>query len=1784
MSTGFQELQDRQLTDALAIALVPKLIGILQSREPGHCMRLADLDLALMQQLSNDLLAELNRLNSKAQVYILGDRDRCYERPDLFISSTKLVELRNPLPDGSLRSPLLIFLPNDLQTNAEDSFNVASFEDISVANVYQDLTQILLQELPVTFRGYIKESLVKIHQAGWTWANPIAQVRYLLTAKINGIDGDTLGAALYELGLVPDFHLFDEPSIVQSRLLKNLEAVKLLSEDNNSTLRGRVLSLRLLDDIVRDNLVRLLLCSEIEDPSSWTRQIIIDRQNWELEFSKWIRHETVESGKIQIELTSIDLPIVDESTTEEKLLNLVGSQYLVANNLKKIGGTVVITPSLLQVAGLSYFTIQIISRISGSIGSVKKIKAKRTFKSFTLDKLDKVSFDEGWHCIRVLAWTEDGTQIPIEQNSGNRSSDLARNESDDFYVLTDVELEEDTIPIKATDVISFSHLQLQLQLKAISDSLPIDNISIGKPLWIDNHPLNGKVSQANIEIRCGKNSKFCIPVSSYLKQLECEILKNPRKSGYWQRSASTPNLSFSLQEWTISNHSQVFNDFLDARERYFAEFTSGEFLHISQSIDWSKLEDMCLEYATTYQVWLNEIRQDLEHNPVKHSALQDLRQALAIDSLHLTLKDFRGNRQEVILAGPTHPLRALWFSTWAKIGQHWVNQSLNRDRDFLPSTDDSIQSVSPINIPAFQSLDDGRIFITVDNLTFFWAIYAAPTTVDLQGLISEVCHTLELPQFLRSGASNITCNLLATKVERYLAQHLHIKTLTINTFNLGDIKLLANILSSIQKGELGTILRFDIRLFVPDPDSLIIEESLQTLADLTTSGGSYSNIKGQVINSPLFPKLNLAVYSVSDFEDTPEQYSAHLSFLFDVFPVAAVEVIPAFRNADNVTFYGLAQDFIVKFRQDDAGTQWYRQPRCGQSSSISEVDRLIQCFNDLRTTSLGAIATVSTGLSSFDKRPTITIALEPKDLKFIHQIHSMSDWVFTIDRNLGIEFFDQAASKDSLAYLVDYVPDKNSGCGHQLLVTSRSLTELESILSRLLASKGLLAEKHQCTIVLNQLRALSGRLALKLISSSSHQLEVLGLALARLFLASQGALKNQAIVPIDNHIDLFKKAQKKASHLGESLQIQRTDLALFHLNLPAKTIQCNLVEVKCRSKAGNMSEYQKLKDSIVEQLNSTEQVLRGHYEYRSQPDRLWRASELSNLLTFYVNRADRYRLMSDGVVEESQILLSILEQGYELKFSRIALVFDFSQTEPHFIEQDSGVEFHRIGRELIEKLVKDIDYSQEDATNSSVSIDNNLVSSIAAAFLVPDRNYSITWDTLSQEMGMKTSRSPRSLMEPDLDITKLIPLSSEFPDPIQEISNPEPNIDLQSDAKLMTPCKFDVMLGVQSASSQFGILGEMGGRKVAMDLSEPQTISLFGVQGAGKSYTLGTIIEMACTPIPGINNLPSPLATVVFHYSPTEDYKPEFTSMVFPNSDLNQLEVLRERYGAAPTSLEDVLILTSIAKVEERKAEYPSIQVLPITFASSELKTPHWKFLMGAVGSQSMYLRQINQIMKKLRNEMTLEGLRQGVENSTLADNLKELARARLGFAAEYINDERSLSDVVKPGRLIIVDLRDEFIDKDEALGLFMVMLQLFSDTSSETKSFNKLIVFDEAHKYMQSPDLVAGLVEVVREMRHKGTSILIASQDPASIPISLIELSSQIILHRFNSPAWLKHVQKAVTVLGSLTPDKMSHLDSGEAYIWSGKATDNGFSQNAIKIRCRPRVTLHGGSTKKAH
>ena len=208
MSQGLRELTNQELNAALESVLLPKLSQLLAARELGHCMRVTDLDRELMIRLAGGLRAAVPAAN----VVVLADEGLRAMAPDMAVSSTKLVELRNPLPNDELRPPLLVFVPNDLRASAEDSFGVATFEEVSINGAYAELNGQLLAQVPANLRMAVEACLSELRRrdSRWRYADDAAVARYLLTCQINEFDPDAMGAALFELALVPDFELFQQ--------------------------------------------------------------------------------------------------------------------------------------------------------------------------------------------------------------------------------------------------------------------------------------------------------------------------------------------------------------------------------------------------------------------------------------------------------------------------------------------------------------------------------------------------------------------------------------------------------------------------------------------------------------------------------------------------------------------------------------------------------------------------------------------------------------------------------------------------------------------------------------------------------------------------------------------------------------------------------------------------------------------------------------------------------------------------------------------------------------------------------------------------------------------------------------------------------------------------------------------------------------------------------------------------------------------------------------------------------------------------------------------------------------------------------------------------------------------------------------------------------------------------------------------------------------------------------------------------------------------------------------
>ncbi|URM95114.1 hypothetical protein LUW76_12770 [Actinomadura madurae] len=1797
MSAGLRELQEQDVETALERVLVPRLSGQLAARLPGHCMRVTEIETSLAVRLCRRVRSAVG---NGARVFVLGSEPAV--PADVAVTGTKLVELRNPDAQGRQRPPLLVFVPPGTHASAEDSFGVATFEELVLGDVYAELAARLLAELPDALRRGIEEMFTVIEDQGWAYAGDYARSRYLLTIQLNDNDPLAAGAAVFELGLVPDFELFADPAHVQTRTGRNIGHMRVLSATERPE-RQRVIELGLTDSRFRQRLAEFLVRTGLEDVRAWTRRIVVDRENWNLAFQHWPLREEQPAEALRIVVGDLDLPRAGDSPEHADhavLRNMTGQPFLHSGRQgqSQLPLTFTVDPHPRRVPGLAKFVVQLVSEDSGPTGVATTVRlgktAKNTYKA-ALKKLRSAELEQGWHFVRVTPQDAEGVPLPVE--TAHDGADLG-NESDRFMVVTDDDFEDTPPPQRVSREVGVSQALRRLEFRSLEEARDWRSVACKSVAWKNADGTGRHVLRA----RFGAHGSAEIPLAPPLLEVQRRLLAEPDRLRRWRLPVTVDQAGDPLPEVlpVPDTGDDVVDAFIAARRAVLGAIRGDDGL-VVEGRDLLGLREEIQAYAESYgEILAWQLRRAERAGEDRQTELlREMAALLQIDTVEVGFTDPDGALREVVLVAPTHPLRLLWLLTWSELGRRWLENARENEAAVIAAAERTLAGLTPLGFPLVVPRRGGALAIAAGDLNPYWGVCLPTGTDDPQGLLSALAAGLRLPERW-SGGQAISGRALADRVERYLRLHPYVDTLVISAVNAGRAEHLVDMLIELQRRKGLADVNYDIRLFASDPQATGNGEALAEL--LRGEGGSAAEAETFHTRRPsgLIPKLAVAVRPLHEFRSATDEHAAHLTLLFDAFSGESYDAAPA-ATLGMTPVHGLVQDVSVTFVEDEETVTWHKQPRHGPAHPIMGVEELSDLLSALPATISQAAAAVTTGQVGAGSVPRVTLTLDARDGTLLHQAHRSSDWVITIDRTLGVEYFDSPGSERRPDYVIDFDVEGAEGLGHHLVISSRSVDELRALLAPVCTQHGFTIDTRHIGTFFEQLRLLSGRLAFKLASSAPTQrTEVLGLALARLFLDYQDVLADQILVPLDAHLGLYRESRRRADEVGESVSLKRTDLALLSLDARRRTITCRLVEVKCYGTLEGLSAYEQLKSHMIEQLDRSQTVLAEHFDpHRSQPDRPDRAvrnAELATLLHFYVGRAVRHGTMRPDAAAEARWLLDRLDAGYRLEFTRTGLIFDLSGRGTGS-EHEAGVEFHRIGRDLAEELLDAVPTDQVPAaegTSSLSSLELTVPRLHEVAFRAPARRHDtpeepvrIEPDELADDAASASAESetepPVADQEPP--ITTSAASAGEVASGVglgladALASDHEREVD-RSSAESETPA---VYLGSSGPSPQYGVIGQVAGRSVALDLNETHTISLFGVQGGGKSYTLGSIIEAASLPAPPVNELPRPLATIVFHYSPTLDYAPEFTSMLAPNDDAEQVRVLDETYAGRPAALTDVVMLVPEDQLERRRHEYPRVQVLPLKFGSAELRAEHWRFLMGAIGNQSTYIRQLQRIMKAHRRNLRLDVIRDGVEQSTMSDSLKQLAQQRLDLAADYIDDDARVKQLVRPGRVIIVDLRDEFIEKDEALGLFVVLMQLFAEARGDDERFNKLVVFDEAHKYIESPDLVDGLVQSVREMRHKGMSVLVASQDPPSVPISLIELSNHVILHKFTSPAWLKHLQKANASLADLTPARMAGLVPGEAYVWSNKATDAAFTRGAVKVRLRPRITKHGGGTKTA-
>lgn len=1802
----------------LGDAVCDTISQVLAQSRPGHCLRVSTLPEVVMR----DLCAGFNADGVEADVVLLIGPRQSPEFP-WQVTATRLIELRN-----AEARPLLAFIPPGLKAAAEDSFDVSTFVEIDLGDVPACLRRQLRDQLPEELRR-LTDRVIHYLEKVERLITDDDVVRYYFTILQNDPTNAVAGGAIYQLRLVPDFALFDAPDRIEQRLDRNATALQTLIE-SNLPLLGRIHELKLKANSLQSDLYRFLGGRALDAIGDWGALIAADLAYRHLSFDQWpFEGEVLDRDRALLYVDELNL----SAREKDQPVGPDNPLYLDVMRTNSVRIKWETNPKPAAVKDLAYFRIEIVSTEGAVAWESKNIRNSTSPRAYRSKRLKVADFryqvEDGLYFFRIRAYSDSG-EILNEENAEEHPEILRDRhnpegkriyESEDVWFWVDEDAPPPAEPQRNVTVNSFLDAQLQVQFAAMDrGDEPFSDKLIPRPEKTRWATAKGKRAEATYNIVYDAQTRFTLPVSNLLRRVESETLAHPETLGRWRLNFSSGEPHHSIQPMLrqFRDTGQIPAAFMQARTALFQAIQRGPDDCLTATVDLTRHQDLILAYANAYSDWLAQVQADFDTLAVREEEGRRRTDPifLDLDIVEVLLPNGSPMPDRVYLLAPTRPLRLLWHLQRARMAQAWIKAAMGAGQASelltMPVRRYLQQGLVPVNLPpiiriAHNGYPEGvsHFYVEQGPLTLFWSLYVREDVRDSRALRARTQRALGIGrQSADAGAvGGIDKTILTHKLLRYLVQHPYVRVLKINAFNPGDAALIVDAILGVEKArnDAGmSPLRYELRLFTRSAGLDDVGEAVDELLNPERQVSPEADAFALPSQNHLFPKLRFGRNSLGDFLHQPDQYEAHISILHDLFPVdVELESLKAGRSS---FAYGLIQEQVTHFAGDHTHYAWQRQLVPTPCQELPGDDAVLSArLATILSQVTNLQASVAAGKKVDAIMPTLRLNLAIRDKNLLYQIHAVSDWVFIIDRHLGLEYFDSDVSDDRPVYLLDFMPEFGGTDTDRLLLTTRSVDEVTRLIRPALEEYDLLAGEGVEVYFLQLLRSLSGRLALKLLSSPNYVGEALGLAMARLFLEQYGLLADRIVLPLDAHGDLFAEAGWETT-LEEEVSLRRGDLLLLTCDPATRTVQLHIVEVKWRADLGDLSAYVALRQQIEGQLMQSEEALRRHFDpqFRSvdRVDRQVKTKELISLLSFYLERSRRYGLVSDQAAAALRPFIESLDEEYRLACAGAGLIFDFGYEGVTQEEEHAGLVFHRVGRDYIRRLLDNglrrRALLQAQAREKPAAIEEIEEQQEERRRIVHDT--SMSGDASYQRVrthfqpagGIPPVEAPAISQEPSGPPTLPVePLPAITVEPQPSQPEPElPTIQLPTDTEAppveevpAPPC--DVLLGDTGESRQYGVLGRAAGKIVALDLNGTNTISLFGVQGGGKSYTVGSVIEMATQPFPGINLLPSPLASVIFHYHQSQDYPPEFVSMVEPNSAEAEVRALAQEYGAHPARLEDVLILTSADKLAQRQAEFPSVRVEPILFSSNELSFKDWRFLMGVGGTQ-MYMKQINLIMRQLRGRMTLETLRHEIETSELSDGQKAIARIRLNFAAQFVDDSRRLADVLSPGRLIIVDLRDEFIDKDEALGLFVVMLNIFANAGRD-EGFNKLIVFDEAHKYMDNPELTGQIVEVIRQMRHQGVSVLIASQDPPSLPNAIIELSSLVILHRFNSPQWLKHVQRSITALADLTPAQMAALRPGDAYVWATKATERVFMQKAVKMRFRPRVTQHGGETKRA-
>lgn len=389
---------------------------------------------------------------------------------------------------------------------------------------------------------------------------------------------------------------------------------------------------------------------------------------------------------------------------------------------------------------------------------------------------------------------------------------------------------------------------------------------------------------------------------------------------------------------------------------------------------------------------------------------------------------------------------------------------------------------------------------------------------------------------------------------------------------------------------------------------------------------------------------------------------AHLAIAFDSF-TSQVAAEGKVSVTCPILAYGLAANLQRVFAFRDKQPCWRLFVPLDQDGLKLSPNRVVtERLQKIQNAVASAVLRWA-GLS--EGQPVIRTIPSGDDIEMLDTLHRLCDWVVTVDRNAGVEYFDSPNASPAVydAYLIDAVPERDDlGC-LQMITSTAHFDEVRHLLDQTLALMGLSGSMRNCEYLLGQLKGLSGRLAMRLAAGGDDlPAKRVGAELVALSLVRANCLKCEPesdcwlplssgfLVPLDDVRDLVPAGSSDDEELDKSAEDAEPDLEdsrradILFISVASKgRLQFRFAEVKYRRHLA-MARAATLVSFVLKQTSSTRtRWMDWFFGASLKPsERVIRAGRLVRALRFYADKARRHHLnelVYNRVCEELDRLL-----------------------------------------------------------------------------------------------------------------------------------------------------------------------------------------------------------------------------------------------------------------------------------------------------------------------------------------------------------------------------------------------------------------------------------------------------------------------------------------------------------------------------------------------------------------